>query len=137
MMLSIGCALENWYFRAWQRTGVWVRLQRGLYRLTRAGRGECPTVVIMDGRSVKTTEIGGTRGFDAFKRVKGRKRHILVDTLGLPIANRVAAADISGRRAGALLTNGLGALFPAITTVIADAGHESIKLARALAEQQG
>lgn len=62
----------------------------------------------MDGQSVKTTEVGGTRGFDAFKRVKGRKRHILVDTLGLPI-----------------------------TTVIADAGHESKKLASALAEQQG
>jgi putative transposase len=94
----------------------------------------------MDGQSVKTTEVGGTRGFDAFKRVKGRKRHILVDTLGLPIANRVEAADVSDRRAGALLTlltSGLKALFPAITTVIADASHESKKLARVLAEQQG
>jgi hypothetical protein len=43
----------------------------------------------MDGQSVKTTERGGTRGFDAHKRVKGRKRHILVDTLGLLVANRV------------------------------------------------
>ena len=91
----------------------------------------------MDGQSVKTTEVGGTRGFDAYKRVKGRKRHILVDTLGLPIANRVEAADVSDRRAGALLTSGLMAIFPAITTVIADAGHESKNLARALAEQQG
>lgn len=128
-----------WYFKKWQRTGVWVQLHRELYRLTRlrAGRAECPTVVIMDGQSVKTTEVGGTRGFDAFKRVKGRKRHILVDTLGLPIANRVEAADVSDRRAGALLTSGLKVIFPAITTVIADAGHESKKLARALAEQQG
>lgn len=72
-----------WYFKKWQRTGVWVLLHRELYRLTRcrAGRTECPTVVIMDGQSVKTTEVGGTRGFDAFKRVKGRKRHILVNTL--------------------------------------------------------
>jgi transposase len=64
-----------WYFRSWERTGVWVRLQRELYRLTRirSGRAECPSVVIMDGQSVKTTEVGGTRGFDAFKRVKGRK----------------------------------------------------------------
>src|SRR5690606_29030614 len=52
-------------------------------------------------------------------------------------ANRVEAADISDRRAGALLTGGLKAIFPAITTVIADAGHESKKLTRALAEQQG
>lgn len=42
-------------------------------------RSECPSVVIMDGQSVKTTERGGVRGFDAHKRVKGRKRHILVD----------------------------------------------------------
>ena len=47
----------------------------------------------MDGQSVKTTERGGARGFDAHKRVKGRKRHILVDTLGLPVANRVEPAD--------------------------------------------
>nr|WP_281005312.1 IS5 family transposase [Mesorhizobium sp. DCY119] len=128
-----------WYFRSWQRSGVWVRLQREIYRRTRirSGRAPCPSVVIVDGQSVKTTEVGGTRGFDAFKRVKGRKRHILVDTLGLPIANRVEAADVSDRRAGALLTRGLQAIFPAITTVIADAGHESRKLAHALAEQQG
>jgi putative transposase len=52
-------------------------------------------VVIMDGQSVKTTERGGARGFDAHKRVKGRKRHILVDTLGLLVANRVEPADTS------------------------------------------
>ena len=57
----------------------------------------------MDGQSVKTTERGGARGFDAHKRVKGRKRHILVDTLGLLVANRVEPADTSDRRAGALL----------------------------------
>lgn len=112
---------------------------RALYRRARvkAGRAECPSVVIMDGQSVKATEIGAIRGFDAFKRVKGRKRHILVDTLGLPIANRVEAADISDRRTAALLTSGLKAIFPAITTVIADAGHESGKLAHVLAEEQG
>jgi len=57
-----------------------------------AGGEACPSVVIMDGQSVKTTERGGARGFDAHKRVKGRKRHILVDTLGLPVANRVESA---------------------------------------------
>jgi putative transposase len=77
------------------------------------------------------------RGFDAHKRVKGRKRHILVDTLGLPVANRVEPADTSDRRAGALLLGGLSALFPRIRTVIADAGHESRKLARTLKQNQG
>jgi transposase len=57
--------------------------------------------------------------------------------LGLLIANRVEAADVSDRRAGAVLTSGLKAIFSAITTVIADAGHESKKLARTLAGQQG
>ena len=86
----------------------------------------------MDGQSVKTTERGGARGFDAHKRVKGRKRHILVDTLGLLVANRVESADTSDRHAGALLLSGLSALFPRIQTVIADAGHESRKFARTL-----
>ena len=91
----------------------------------------------MDGQSVKTTERGGARGFDAHKRVKGRKRHILVDTLGLLAANRVEPADTSDRRADALLLGGLRALFPRIRTVIADAGHQSRKLARTLKQDQG
>src|ERR1043165_5981944 len=90
------------YFRTWKNTGVWTCVHREIYAQTRvqAGRSECPSVVIMDCQAVKTTERGGVRGFDAHKRVKGRKRHILVDTLGLPIANRVEPASISDRRAG-------------------------------------
>ncbi len=91
----------------------------------------------MDGQSVKTTERGGVRGFDAHKRVKGRKRHILVDTLGLPIANRVEPAHTSDRKAGARLLGGLQAFFPAIRVVMADAGHESRKLARELKRHEG
>lgn len=91
----------------------------------------------MDGQSVKTTERGGVRGFDAHKRVKGRKRHILVDTLGIPIACRVEPADISDRRVGARMLRGLSSLFPRIRTVFADAGHESRKLARDLLRWNG
>ena len=61
----------------------------------------------------------------------------MVDTLGLLVANRVEPADTSDRRAGALLLDGLSALFPRIRTVIADAGHESRKLARTLKQHQG
>jgi putative transposase len=112
---------------------VWIHLHRVLYEQARrhAGRAACPSVVIMDGQSVKTTERGGTRGFDAHKRIKGRKRHILVDTLGRLVA------DTSDRRAGALLLGGLSALFPRIRTVIADADHESRNLARTLQQDQG
>jgi putative transposase len=93
----------------------------------RLARAEAPLEVAEDAQ--------GTRGFDACKRVKGRKRHILVDTLGLPIASRVEPADISGRRAGARLLSGLAPLFPGIHTAIADAGHESRK--RDLLRQDG
>jgi putative transposase len=91
----------------------------------------------MDGQSVKTTERGGVRGFDGHKQVKGRKRHILVDILGLPIASRVEPANMSDRRAGHRLLAGLSALFPKIRTVFADAGYESRKLARELMREAG
>ena len=127
------------YFRAWCNAGVWAGLHRALYARARvaAGRPPCPGLVVMDGQSVKTTERGGVRGFDGHKRVKGRKRHILVDTLGLPIANRVGPANMSDRRAGGRLLAGLRTLFPAIRTVMADAGHESRELTRKLEREEG
>ena len=72
------------------------------------------------------------RGFDGHKRVKGRKRHILVDVLGLPIANRVEPANMSDPVAGSRLLAGLAPLWPTLHTIIADAGHKSRRLARQL-----
>ena len=97
------------YFRAWQRQGVWVRLHRAVYKLARAaaGRSACPSLVIMDGQSIKTTERGGVRGFDGHKLVRGRKRHILMDTLGLIITSRVEPANVPDQRARARLLAGL------------------------------
>jgi putative transposase len=69
--------------------------------------------------------------------VKGRKRHILVDTLGIPIACRLEPANVPDRIAGARLLGALSPLFPSIRTVIADAGHESRKLARKLMRDNG
>jgi Transposase DDE domain len=60
--------------------------------------------------------------------VKGRKRHILVDVLGLPLGNRVEPANMSDPVAGSRLLAGLAPLWPTIRTVIADAGHTSRKL---------
>ncbi len=111
-------------------TGVRVLLHRALYPLARlaAGRKPEPTLAIMDGQSVKTTERGGVRGLDGHKRVKGRKRHILVDILGLPITNRVEPANLSDCQAGGRMLAGLAPLWPTIRTIIADPGHESRKL---------
>ena len=127
------------YFRSWKNAGVWTYVWREVYEQIRlaAGRNACPSVVIMDGQSVKTTERGGVRGFDGHKKIKGRKRHILVDTLGLPIASRVEPANISDRKTGARLLSGLAPLFPEIRTVMADGGHKSRKLAAELKEQNG
>ena len=97
-----------------------------------AGRAVCPSLVIMNSQSVKTTERGGTRGFDGHKRIKGRKRHILVDTLGIPIACRVEPANMSDQRGAERLLGGRGPMFPDIRTIMADAGNESCKLAREL-----
>ena len=127
------------YFRPWKNGGIWTCVQRSMYQQARwqAGRTACPSVVIMDGQSVKTTERRGIPGFDAHKRVKGRKRHILVDTFEQLMACRVEPADISDRKAAGLLLGGLGPLFPNIRTVIADAGHQSAELARHLLCRDG
>jgi putative transposase len=128
-----------YYFRSWDQAGVWVHMQRALYEQVRvaAGRETCPSVVLLEGPSVKTTGRGGMRGFAGYKRVQGRKRHIWVDPLGLRRASRIEPANTSDQRAGARLPSGGKPLFPRIRTVIADAGQASRQLARESKRDEG
>jgi len=82
--------------------GVWKKMQRELYFQARkqAKRKRRPSIVIVDSQSVRTGKMGGERGYDGGKRVKGRKRHIVVDSLGLPLAVSVTAANVHDLRGG-------------------------------------
>lgn len=88
------------YFRDWQKDGTWERLHHRLRRWARRQerRRPRPTAGSLDSQSIKSTAVAGVRGFESFKRVRGRKRHIIVDTLGFLLAVCITPANVSDQR---------------------------------------
>jgi putative transposase len=113
------------YFRAWRRDGTWQRLHDRLRTAVRvaAGRQPQPSAAILDSQSVKTTARGGVRGYDAGKKVNGRKRHLLVDTLGLLLLVVVHAANLQDRDGAKLVCLRAKRQYPRLRLIWADGGY--------------
>ena len=123
-------------FYVWRDSGLWEQIVSVLATWAREaeGRQAAPTAVVVDSQSVKTTEAGGPRGFDAAKKIKGRKRHIGVDTLGLPIECQITPANVQDRDALAPMLREVHRKSSLVTMSFVDAGYNGEEAQRAAFE---
>ena len=128
------------YFAQWREDGTWAKLVQALRERTRveAGREPTPSAACIDSPSVKTTEMGGPeRGYDGGKKINGRKRHLLVDTLGLLLVVLITSAGLDdGVAAPILLGHVTPQAFPRLVTIFADQKYHNHTLDAWMAEHR-
>jgi putative transposase len=126
-----------YYFTKWKKDGTWDLIHESLVERIRKkeGRNEEPTAAIIDAQSVKSTLVSAeNKGFDAGKRIKGIKRHIIADTLGLVLAVVVQSADMQDRDGATAVFEKLVESWRKITKVFADGGYRG-KLIKSIKEK--
>ncbi|WP_370936166.1 IS5 family transposase [Amycolatopsis sp. cg13] len=116
-------------FAAWTADGTWARVHDVLRDKVRErdGRDPRPSAAVLDSQSVKTVEGGEQIGYDAGKRVRGRKRHVLVDTLGLILGVAVTSASVQDRPGARRILTGIRRAFPRLELVWVDGGYVNSK----------